>query len=103
MPSSASMPIRSSSWRYARLYMFCTHTIGAIACASASCSAVALLTPRCRIRPCCWSSTSVSNGSASEPGWGSLGVAEPEVDQVEHLEAEILKVLIDEAAQVFWL
>src|ERR1700728_3220553 len=50
--------------------MFCTHATGAIACASATCSAVALLTPRCRIRPCCWSAASVSNGSASEPGWG---------------------------------
>ena len=67
---SASSSISSSSWRWARLYRFCTHTIGAIACASATCSAVALLTPRCRIRPCRWSSTSVSNGSASEPGWG---------------------------------
>lgn len=49
MPSSARMEMRSSSCRYARLYMFWTHTIGAIARASATGSAVALLTPRCRI------------------------------------------------------
>jgi hypothetical protein len=36
-------------------------------------------------------------------GLGSLCVAEPEVDQVEHLKAEGFKILVDGAAQIFWL
>ncbi|CDR02324.1 hypothetical protein GCM10022420_040550 [Streptomyces iranensis] len=31
---------------------------------------------------------------------GALGVAEPEVDHVERIEAEILEILVDGAAQV---
>lgn len=100
-PSSASRSMSLSSWRWARLYMFCTHAIGAVLCASVTCSSVALLIPRWRIRPCCWSSTSVSNASASEPGWGTFGVAESEVDQVEDVEAEGLEVVVDLAAQIF--
>jgi len=34
-------------------------------------------------------------------GLGSLGVAEPEVDHVEYVKAEVLQVLADGAAQVF--
>ncbi len=35
------------------------------------------------------------------PGWQVLGVAEPEVDHVEYLEAEVLEVLVDRATQAF--
>ncbi len=83
--------------------MFCTHTIGAIACASATCSAVALLTPRCRIRPCCWSSTSVSNGSASEPGWGPWALPSRRLTRSSTSRPRCLEILVDGAAQVFGL
>src|SRR5258708_5549561 len=81
--------------------MFCTHTIGAIACASVTCSAVALLTPRCRIRPCCWSSASVPNGSASEPGWGLWALPSRRLTTSSTSRPEVLTVLVDGPAQVF--
>ena len=70
MPCRAVSSTRSSSSRRAMLYRFCTHATGAIACASASCPPVTVLSPRCRIRPCCRSSASASNCGAIEPGSG---------------------------------
>jgi hypothetical protein len=42
-------------------------------------------------------------GLGKRAGLGTLSVAEPEIDHVERIEAEVLKVLVDGAAEVLGL
>ena len=69
--------------------MFCTHTIGAIACASATCSAVAFAHAEVADQALLLESDERLERLGERAGLGSLGVAEPEVDHVEHLKAEM--------------
>ena len=99
-PAAPCWSTSASSARRAMLYMFCTHTTGAIACASASCSAFTVLSPRWRISPCCCSSASAVNCSAIDPGSGVVEAADAQVDHVEHVEAEAAQVVVDLLAQL---
>jgi hypothetical protein len=51
-----------------------------------------LLTPRCRIRPLLLEFDEGLEGLGERAWLGSLSVAEPEIDHVERIEAEVLEV-----------
>ena len=73
MPCSAQARSTVSCSRRSRPYLFCTHTTGAIAVASASCATLTSETPRCRISPASRSSAGAPKCSASRAGASGAG------------------------------
>ena len=59
-----------------------------------------VLSPRCRISPCCCSSASASNCSRDRARLGAVDAADPQVHHVEHVEPEVPQVVVDLLAQL---